>query len=71
MRTLFRASWAFQGRDPVLPPRNLWDISRLLGALRPGTLVTVPFTFWTVGDALRWFGLEGEIAVYAPSSTYN
>ncbi len=60
MRTLFRASWAFQGRDPVLPPRNLWDISRLLGAVRPGTLVTVPFTFWTVGDALRWFGLEGD-----------
>ncbi|MCC5896749.1 MAG: C-3',4' desaturase CrtD [Phormidium sp. BM_Day4_Bin.17] len=60
MRTLFRASWAFQGRDPVLPPRNLWDISRLLGAVRPGTLVTVPFTFWTVGDALRWFSLEGD-----------
>jgi C-3',4' desaturase CrtD len=60
MRTLFRASWAFQGRDPVLPPRNLWDLSRLVGAVRPGTLVTVPFTFWTVGDALRWFGLDGD-----------
>jgi C-3',4' desaturase CrtD len=22
--------------------------------------VTVPFTFWTVGDALRWFGLDGD-----------
>lgn len=60
LQTLFRASWAFQSRDPVLPPRNLWDFSRLVAAVRPGTLVTLPFTFWTVGDALRWFGLEDD-----------
>lgn len=23
---LFAASWAFQERDPVLPPRNAWDL---------------------------------------------
>jgi C-3',4' desaturase CrtD len=57
---LFRASWAFQSRDPVLPPRNLWDLWQLTQALRPGTLVTLPHTFSTVGDALRRFGLAGD-----------
>jgi C-3',4' desaturase CrtD len=55
--TLFKASWAFQGRDPVLPPRNLWDLWQLATAVRPGTLVTLPFTLMTVGDALRAYGL--------------
>lgn len=57
MAALFRASWAFQGRDPVLPPRNPWDVWQLLQALRLDTLITVPFTFTTVADALRLFGL--------------
>lgn len=57
---LFRASWAFQGRDPVLPPRNVWDLWQLTQALRPGTLITVPHTFSTVGDALRGYGLAGD-----------
>ena len=57
MVVLFRASWAFQSRDPVLPPRNLWDLWQLLKALRPDTLTTVPFALMTVGDALRLFGL--------------
>lgn len=58
--TLFRASWAFQGRDPVLPPRNLWDLWQLTKAVRPGTLITLPYTFLTVGDALRSFGLANN-----------
>jgi len=57
---LFRASWAFQARNPVLPPRNLWDVWQLVQAIRPGTLETVPYTFSTVGDALRAFGLYGD-----------
>jgi C-3',4' desaturase CrtD len=57
MERLFRYSFAFQSRDPVLPPRNLWDIWQMTRAVRPDTLLTLPFTFWTVGDALRWFGL--------------
>jgi phytoene dehydrogenase-like protein len=60
MNRLFAASWEFQSRDPVLPPRNLWDLSQLLGALRPSTLITLPFTLATVGDALRWFGLTND-----------
>ncbi len=57
MATLFHASWAFQSRDPVLPPRNLWDIWQLTKAVRPNTVITLPFTFLTVGDALRLYQL--------------
>ncbi len=57
LKALFDASWAFQGRDPVLPPRSPWDVLQLLKALRSDTLITVPYTFSTVGNALRLFGL--------------
>ena len=57
---LFRHSWAFQSRDPVLPPRSLWDLWQLTQALRPDTLLTVPHTFSTVGDALRGYGLGDD-----------
>lgn len=60
LQDLFQPSWRFQGRSPVLPPRNWWDLGQLLGALRLDTLATVPFTFATVGDALRGFGLSGD-----------
>jgi len=60
LETLFRASWRFQSRDPVLPPRNLWDLGRLLAALRPDTAVTFPFALLTVGDALRLCGLAQQ-----------
>jgi C-3',4' desaturase CrtD len=57
---LFRFSWAFQLRDPVLPPRNLWDLWQLIQAVRPDTLLTIPHTFSTVGDALRGYGLANH-----------
>ncbi len=60
LTTLFEPSWRFQARDPVLPPRNLWDLGQLLQALRLDTLITVPFTLMTVGDALRLFGLSHD-----------
>ncbi len=60
LQQLFAASWEFQRRDPILPPRNFWDIGQLVGALRLNTLITVPFTLSTVGDALKWFGLVGD-----------
>lgn len=58
MTTLFNASWKFQARDPVLPPRSLWDLWQLASSVRPDTLITLPFTFMTVGDALRLYGLH-------------
>ncbi len=60
LQQLFNASWEFQSRDPILPPRNLWDLGQLVGALRLNTLITVPFTLSTVGDALKWFGLNHD-----------
>lgn len=57
---LFHASWAFQSRDPVLPPRNLWDLWQLTQAVRPDTLMTLPHTFSTVGDALRGYRLTDD-----------
>ncbi|MDA0267803.1 MAG: FAD-dependent oxidoreductase, partial [Cyanobacteria bacterium] len=57
LQTLFQASWRFQGRQPVLPPRSLWDLRQLVTALRPDTLITIPFTFSTVGQILKLFGL--------------
>jgi C-3',4' desaturase CrtD len=57
---LFKASWQFQGRDPVLPPRNVWDLWRLTQAVRPSTFITVPYTLFTVGDALRAYKLAQD-----------
>jgi len=60
LQDLFRPSWSFQSRNPILPPRNLWDLKQLLQAMRWDTLTTVPFTLSTVGDALRGFGLDRD-----------
>jgi C-3',4' desaturase CrtD len=60
LKQLFDASWAFQTRDPIIPPRNVWDLWQTAQALRPGTLITVPHVLSTVGDALRAYGLESD-----------
>jgi C-3',4' desaturase CrtD len=60
MQRLFQPSWRFQSRSPVLPPRNLWDMAQLVQALRPDTLLTVPYTFATVGQVLRKLGLASD-----------
>ena len=60
LSNLFRYSWAFQSRDPVLPPRDLWDLWRLIQAVRPDTLLTAPYTFSTVGQVLRLMGLGDD-----------
>ncbi len=60
LKTLFDASWRFQSRDPVLPPRNLWDMLQLIKSVRLDTFITAPFTFMTVADALRLLGLEKD-----------
>jgi len=60
LATLFAISWEFQGRDPVLPPRSLGDLWQLIQAVRPNTLLTVPFTLMTVGNALSLCGLAHD-----------
>ena len=53
------ASWAFAGRDPVLPPRSGWDLGQLLAALRPATLATGLLTGASMADLLRLSGCGG------------
>lgn len=60
LNDLFRYSWAFQSRDPILPPRNVWDFLQLVQAVRPDTLLTLPYTFSTVGQMLRFYGLGSD-----------
>ncbi|MEB3357246.1 MAG: C-3',4' desaturase CrtD [Synechococcales bacterium] len=60
MENLFQYSWQFQSRQPVLPPRNLWDFWQLVQAVRPNTLLTLPYALLTVGQVLRLYGLEGD-----------
>ena len=60
MANLFRYSWAFQSRDPVLPPRNAWDLWQVIKALRPDTLLTAPYLFSTVGQVLQGYGLGAD-----------
>ncbi|MCM1984389.1 C-3',4' desaturase CrtD [Lyngbya confervoides] len=57
---IFQANWKFQCRDPVIPPRTLWDWRQLIGAVRLDTLPTLPYLFSTVGDLLKAHGLEGD-----------
>ncbi|MCT0225399.1 C-3',4' desaturase CrtD [Synechococcus sp. CS-1328] len=53
---LHRTNWAFALRDPVLPPRSLWDLGQLCGALRPATLISALATGATVADLLPLCG---------------
>ncbi|MGF1569116.1 MAG: C-3',4' desaturase CrtD [Nodosilinea sp.] len=60
VQTLFQPSWRFQSRGPVLPPRSVRDLWRLMQAVRPDTLITLPYTFATVGQVLRDLRLDGD-----------
>ena len=57
---LFDISWRFQSREPVLPPRSIWDLWQLATAVRPDTLKTLPYALLTVGQLLRRYGLDGD-----------
>ncbi|MGA0252666.1 MAG: C-3',4' desaturase CrtD [Vulcanococcus sp.] len=57
---LHSSNWAFAARDPVLPPRTLWDLRQLLGALGAGTLASGLFTTATVADLLVLSGCAGD-----------
>ncbi|MCX5926451.1 MAG: C-3',4' desaturase CrtD [Cyanobium sp. LacPavin_0920_WC12_MAG_63_22] len=57
---LHQANWAFAGRDPVLPPRTLWDLGKLLPALRPANLASGLLAGATVADLLALTGCGGD-----------
>ena len=58
--TLHGANWAFASRDPVLPPRSLWDLGQLLPALRPANLASGLLTAASVADLLTLTGCGGD-----------
>ncbi|WP_254968808.1 C-3',4' desaturase CrtD [Cyanobium sp. CH-040] len=57
---LHRANWEFAGRDPVLPPRSLWDLGQTLRALGAGNLLSGPLIASSVADLLRLSGCGGD-----------
>lgn len=57
---LHRANWAFAGRDPVLPPRSLWDAGELLRALRPANLASGLLVRASVADLLQLSGCADD-----------
>ena len=58
---LHKSNWAFAGRDPVLPPRNSWDLAQTLQALRPATLTSgLLMSKLTVADLLKLCGCADD-----------
>jgi len=57
---LHRANWGFAGRDPVLPPRNGWDLAQLVGALGPANLLSAPLAGATMADLQQLCGCGGN-----------
>jgi C-3',4' desaturase CrtD len=58
--SLHRANWAFNQRDPVLPPRSPWDLGTLLGAVGPAQLASGLLIGASVLDLLRLCGCAGD-----------
>ena len=61
---IHRANWGFATRDPVLPPRSLWDLGQLLGALRPANLACGLLITATMADLLRLSGCGGDLRLH-------
>jgi C-3',4' desaturase CrtD len=57
---LHRSNWAFAAKDPVLPPRSLWDLQQLLPALSPATLASGLVATATVADLLHLCGCGAD-----------
>jgi C-3',4' desaturase CrtD len=57
---LHQANWAFAARQPVLPPRNPWDLGQLFAALGPGTLASGLFSGASISDLLGLCGCGGD-----------
>jgi len=53
---IHQANWAFAAKDPVLPPRSLWDLGQLVGALGPSNLLSGLLTGATVATLLQLSG---------------
>ncbi len=57
---IHQSNWTFANNNPVLPIKNLWDLSQLLKALAPTNLVTGILLKSTIFDLLRICGLSND-----------
>ncbi len=57
---IHQSNWTFANNNPVLPIKNLWDLSQLLKALGPTNLVTGILLKATIFDLLRICGLSND-----------
>ena len=57
---IHQSNWAFANNNPVLPIKNLWDVSQLLKALVPANLVTGILLKSTIFDLLRICRLSND-----------
>ncbi len=57
---IHKSNWTFANNNPVLPIKNLWDISQLLKALVPTNLVTGILLKSTIFDLLRICGVSND-----------
>jgi C-3',4' desaturase CrtD len=57
---LHQANWAFAGRDPILPPRSLWDLGQLVRCLGPANLASGLLATATVSDLLSLSGCGAD-----------
>lgn len=57
---LHQSNWAFAGRDPVLPPRSVWDLRQLLSAVGPASLASGVLVGATVADLLHLCGCASD-----------
>jgi len=58
---IHKINWAFVDRDPILPVRNLWDLSQFIRALRPLNLLTGVLSKLTIADLLTLTGCQRDI----------
>ena len=57
---IHRISWAFSSRDPIIPPRNRWDLLKFLQAMSPSTIGLGLLSGFTVVDLLRLSGCQHD-----------
>ena len=55
-QAIHQSNWGFAGRDPVLPPRNLWGLGQLIRALRPANLASGLLVRASMADLLQLSG---------------
>ena len=57
---IHKSNWAFVDRDPILPVRNIWDLSQLIRAIRPSNLLTGVLSKLTIADLLTITGCQRD-----------